>query len=73
MMWVVENLQEELLTADEARMAADQQVQARSKVVQGLQVASQTPFTRSAVEVYTGIYAAAHQSPLPTKAWIIEH
>ena len=38
MMWVVENLQEELLTADEARMAADQQVQARSKVVQGLQV-----------------------------------
>ena len=49
MMWVVENLQEELLTADEARMAADQQVQARSKVVQGLQVASQTPFTWSAV------------------------
>lgn len=40
MMWVVENLQEELLTADEARMAADQQVQARSKVVQGLQVPS---------------------------------
>ena len=38
MMWVVENLQEELLAADEARMAADQQVQARSKVVQGLQV-----------------------------------
>ena len=38
MMWVVENLQEELLTADEARMAADQHVQARSKVVQGLQV-----------------------------------
>ena len=48
MMWVVENLQEELLTADEARMAADQQVQARSKVVQGLQVAPQTPSTRHA-------------------------
>ena len=42
MMWVVENLQEELLTADEARMAADQQVQARSKVVQGLQVRPNT-------------------------------
>ena len=38
MMWVVENLQEELLAADEARMAADQQVQASSRVVQALQV-----------------------------------
>lgn len=38
MMWVVENLQEELLAADEARLAADRQVQACSKVVQGLQV-----------------------------------
>ena len=44
MMWVVENLQEELLTADEARMAADQQVQARSKVVQGLQVQPSPPY-----------------------------
>ena len=40
MMWVVENLQEELLAADEARMAADQQVQASSRVVQALQVGS---------------------------------
>ena len=40
MMWVVENLQEELLAADEARMAADQQVQASSRVVQALQVDS---------------------------------
>lgn len=40
MMWVVENLQEELLAANEARMAADQRVQARSKVVQALQVTS---------------------------------
>ena len=38
MMWVVENLQEELLAADEARLAADRQVQACSKIVQGLQV-----------------------------------
>lgn len=38
MMWVVENLQEELLAADEARIAADQQVQASSRVVQALQV-----------------------------------
>ena len=38
MMWVVENLQEELLAADKARLAADRQVQACSKVVQGLQV-----------------------------------
>ena len=44
MMWVVENLQEELLTADEARMAADQQVQSRSKVVQNLQVCFHTRF-----------------------------
>ena len=52
MMWVVENLQEELLTADEARMAADQQVQARSRVVQGLQVAFHTSHLHSWSAVY---------------------
>ena len=38
MAWVVENLQEELIAADSARMAADEQVQARSIIVQDLQV-----------------------------------
>ncbi len=37
-MWVVEHLQEELIAADNARRAADEQVQARSHVVQKLQV-----------------------------------
>lgn len=36
--WVVENLQEELIAADSARMAADEQVQARCIIVQDLQV-----------------------------------
>ena len=49
MMWVVENLQEELLAADEARMAADQQVQASSRVVQALQVDSLKPFLASSL------------------------
>lgn len=43
MMWVVENLQEELLAADGARMAAEQQVQACSKIVQALQVIHPSP------------------------------
>jgi len=37
MMWVVENLQEELLAADQARMAADEQVKARARIMQALQ------------------------------------
>lgn len=37
-MWVVEHLQEELIAADNARMTADEQVQARSHIVQELQV-----------------------------------
>lgn len=37
-MWVVEHLQEELIAADDARRAADEQVQARSHIVQKLQV-----------------------------------
>ena len=37
MMWVVENLQEELLAADTARLAADELVRARSSIVRGLQ------------------------------------
>ncbi|BDA49596.1 hypothetical protein COCOBI_14-2150 [Coccomyxa sp. Obi] len=37
-MWVVEHLQEELIAADNARMAADEQVQARSHIVQELQL-----------------------------------
>jgi hypothetical protein len=37
-MWVVEHLQEELIAADNARMAADEQVQWRSHIVQELQV-----------------------------------
>lgn len=49
MMWVVENLQEELLAADEARMAADQQVQASSRVVQALQVDSLKPLLTSSL------------------------
>ena len=42
MMWVVENLQEELMAADSARMAADELVRARHAVVQGLQVCAET-------------------------------
>ena len=43
MMWVVENLQEELMAADAARMAADGLVRARHAVVQGLQVRAVKP------------------------------
>ena len=38
MAWVADNLQQELLAADAARMAADALVRERSAVVQGLQV-----------------------------------
>jgi hypothetical protein len=46
-MWVVENLQEDLLAADNARMAADEKVQARSIIVQDLQVALMVPLSSS--------------------------
>ena len=56
MMWVVENLQEELLVADEARMAADQQVQASSRVVQALQVDSLESLSASSLHFETSLH-----------------
>ena len=47
MAWVADNLQQELLAADAARMAADELVRERSAVVQSLQVWGGWPTRRS--------------------------